>query len=183
MHRYIGFSAVFVCFFATTPAFAQGGGAAVAAPVAEPVAAPAPEPAMEPATEQEEVHQNHIALFVGGTTALSPSHTAFTLGLEYEYRLPVWEHRLGISPFAEVVLESEKAFLGGALVVVHPTAELKIMAGPAFERAAGHTDLVLRGGVGYEIEVSGFSVTPTFQADLVHSEVLLVYGLALGRGF
>ena len=47
-------------------------------------------------------HNHHIGLFGGFTNDLD-EHNDFTLGLDYVYRLPVWEQRLGMGAFGEVI--------------------------------------------------------------------------------
>ena len=52
-------------------------------------------------------HNHHIGLFGGFTNDLD-EHNDFTLALDYVYRLPVWEQRLGIGDLERSFLPSTR---------------------------------------------------------------------------
>jgi hypothetical protein len=138
-------------------------------------------------------HPNHIGLFVGATTQLSEdkgSHV--TLGVDYVRRFgSVGQWALG--GFGEVIFEDEPEWLFGAAGYFFPLRSLwvQVASGVEFykdghgttEHTETKTSFLLRFGAGYQIELSGFSVTPLALLDLVRDTETLVWGVSLGKGF
>ena len=133
------------------------------------------------------VHTNHIAIFGGSTNNTHAHHADFTLGGEYEYRLPFWHNILGAGVVGEYVFAEEAETVLVANLVVHPGFGLKLLAGPGVVSAKhqGHTERhsLWRFGIAKDFHISNFSIAPVFNLDIVNSHSVLVYGLTFGRGF
>jgi OmpA family len=159
-------------------------------------------------------HPWHLAIFNGATTTFDPSHTSYTLGVELEYRFPVANGEFGIGIFDEIIFTEDPEYVIGAGFFCHPTGGLKFMfgAGTLFAKHAASTEEVgvhsfynekenqmlastegeaeyhsypfMRLGVGYDIHIGSFAISPLFNADFLnHGKVALNYGVALGIGF
>lgn len=100
-------------------------------------------------------HARHADLFVG--TADPAHHAAVALGADIEWRL---SGLLGVAAFGDATLGEHPHGLVGAGVVVHPGAGLRLFAGPALALSEGHRDAAFRAGLGYDLHVGRFSVTP-----------------------
>ena len=127
---------------------------------------------------QEERH--HISTFLGGTDLLETTETAFTLGLDYEYRV---NRLLG----AGAVLEHAFGDLNSTtfLVVadIHIWRGLVTQIGPGFEVTNGETHFAARFGALYEFVFDeNLTVSPQIHYD-ISEENSLVFGLAFGFGF
>jgi hypothetical protein len=136
--------------------------------------------------EHEPHHTNHVAIFVGGTTSLGDgSTTHFTLGADYEHRLP-FMHELGVGVLIDSAIGSDatETLLAG-FVAYHPIAGLMIYGGigDAFTGFVKDGHLGLRGAAAYFMEVGKFSLGPEVSFDRVDGENAIVYGLSAGRGF
>jgi len=131
-------------------------------------------------------HPHHVSVLLDATSHGPEWTPHFTTGLEYEYRLPVWDGLLGVFVEAEVVIAegTPLVFLGG--VAVHPWAGLRTFVAGGTELAAEdpHPHGLVRMGVGYDFEVWRLTLSPTFAADwLQGNHWVFVYGLSLGVGF
>lgn len=123
---------------------------------------------------------NHIGLFSGATSNLDAKHTYFTVGGDYEHRLG---HLFGVGLLADFVFASHLETILGGVLFFHPIGSLKFLLAPAVELTEGHSVFVARAGLGYDFHLGNFSLTPTFNADLIKGHVSLVYGMAFGLGF
>jgi len=150
------------------------------------------------------VHRHHVAFFSGAGSNVDQNHTNFTLGLEYAYRLSIWQNRLGIGVVAERVFAdfSETLLAGNAIAhlghgfkalvasgIVFAQEEHIVDAGPEEtghgEAAQSETvrELLIRTGVSKDFHVGNFSLTPTLNLDFINGSAVLVYGFSVGRGF
>jgi hypothetical protein len=131
-------------------------------------------------------HHNHLALFAGATTNFEHESTDFSLGVDYEYRL---SEMFGIGLFGEIVYaEHEETLIGVPFFFHIKDSPIKIVLAPGVAIAEDHhgdkhEEFLFRGGLGYDIHLDTFSITPTVNADVVDGDVSLVYGIALGVGF
>jgi len=133
--------------------------------------------------------QHHAAVFAGLTTSnidTDHSHTDFTAGIDYEYRLSFLSGLLGIGAFAEAVFAEHTEYLLGVPIALHPIGGLKALIAPGIaiaevEEVEAH--FLLRFGVAYGLHFGIFSITPTVNLDLIEEHLCLVYGVALGVGF
>ena len=125
-------------------------------------------------------HANHVAAFVGVTHEEQSDHA--TAGIEHEYRLPLLHELLGAGPVVEYVHAEHSAVVAVALVHAHPWRGINLFVGPGYERADGHGEVLVRGGVGYDLHVGGLSVSPTVAFDRIAGHTAAVGGLAVGLG-
>ncbi|TXE10497.1 hypothetical protein ES711_00895 [Gelidibacter salicanalis] len=132
--------------------------------------------------------QHHIALFNGATSNFTHNTTAYTVGLDYEYRL---SKLIGLGVLGELILTESEEILAGIAVIVHPFKGLKFSAAPlvafAEEHAMGHeakkkASFLFRVGVGYDFHVWKLSYGPAVNFDFGKTESLN-YGLAMGYSF
>ena len=150
-------------------------------------------------------HPHHLAFFVGSTSNLHAHHTDFTVGGDYEYRLPFADNKFGIGAIGDFVFaeHTESLFMGA--LTFHPTGSFKIYVANGIAitehevqvSADSHYDPyhsaeletesvkhhVLRVGSGYDIHLGIVSLTPTFNWDLIEGHSSLSYGIAIGIGF
>lgn len=123
---------------------------------------------------------HHLSVFNGATELVEGDHTAFTLGIDYEYRVTNF---LGLG----IVLERAFGSIDSTTVLgvadLHLWKGLIAQVGPGFEVVDDDTHAALRLGVLYELELEGgFTVSPQFHYDFSHEDAL-VFGLAIGRAF
>jgi hypothetical protein len=157
-----------------------------------------------------QAHRNHVAIFTGLTTNMEHENTDFSLGLDYEYRLPIWHDILGIGIFGEMVFTDHTEYIVGVPVFLHPSGGLKFWLAPGLvmmettEQSEAHTfhknnsnkllsdsdassmeqELLIRIGVGYDISIKNVSITPAVSADFINGHLALVYGIYFGfHGF
>ena len=123
------------------------------------------------------MHNHHIAVF-GGATAAEDA-TAATFGADYEYRFQRW---IGATALVDLAFFEHLETILGAGAVVHPVAELKLVAAPGVEIADGHSTFVMRVGAAYDLRIAQFSISPTYNADIADGHVAHVFGAAVGYG-
>lgn len=133
-------------------------------------------------------HNHHTAIFIGATNNQHAGHTDFTLGTDYEYRLPFANHQFGTGFFGEIVFADHKETIIGVPLIFHPTSALKFLAGAGLIFAEDHhgeseSHFLTRLGTGYDFHLGNFSLSPTFNADFVDGHTSLVYGISIGTGF
>lgn len=157
------------------------------------------------------VHHNHLAIFSGLTSNLEYKHTDLSVGLDYEYRIPLWDNILGIGLFGEIVFAEHTEYLVGLPIFLHPFGSFKFWAAPGImiyepivhydpelhkikniktnqifatdESSGSEQKLLIRIGGGYDFHIKNFSITPAFSADIVDGHLYLVYGIYFGLGF
>ena len=154
------------------------------------------------AAGHETMHRHHAGVFGGATTNLAADHTDTTVGIDYEYRLPLWHDRIGIAAFAEFTFAAHDEWILGGGATLYPAYGLKLFAGAgvlfaeaqprdqpgadAHVSAAGASgDLdprhpLLRIGAGWEFHAGRVSLTPMLFYDRVKGHGSLVYGVAVG---
>jgi len=139
-------------------------------------------------------HRHHVALFLGGahgeteieqgehgeSNHSTKSADAFTVGLDYEYRLSSVFGIGGLVEYAGGDLEATGVL--GALFI-HPVGGLKFILAPGVEHEGGHNKFLFRTGVYYDFFFGKFSVSPNFNVDFVDGDENLVYGVSFGYGF
>jgi hypothetical protein len=126
----------------------------------------------------------HVSLFVGGTSAAG--HTSFTLGGEAEYRLPVWQRRLGVGVLVDATFGDYAHTIAGGLLTARPVpgvSNVKLLVAPAAMRSHGHSYFLMRTGLAVDFHVQSFSITPMVNLDFVKGETDTVFGVAFGMGF
>jgi hypothetical protein len=131
-------------------------------------------------------HRNHLALFTGATTNFEHESTDFTIGVDYEYRV---NDTFGIGLLGEIVYAEHKETIVGVPFFIHmKSSPLKFVLAPGVIMGEDHhhhkfEKFLFRGGLGYDIHMGDYAITPTVNADVVDGDVSLVYGIAFGIGF
>ena len=147
----------------------------------------------EAAGTHHEYHNYHLALFNGATTSLTHHLTAYTLGLDFEWRL---SELLGIGLSGEYIFSEGGEMVLGVPVFVHPWSGLKLIAAPLLVMAKEHgtkeseteteeeTKSYFYGriGAGYDFHFSNLTAGPVVYYDFGHTNAL-TYGIMLGIGF
>ena len=147
---------------------------------------------------QHEFHRHHLSVFLGvsdgevekeapagiesgGGAVIVEDQRAFTLGLDYEYRL---NRRWGVGALIDWAGKDSRSWVVGVPVVLHPKGGWKLLLAPGFEKNNEHdAEFLVRAGVMYDFEVGGCTIAPALNVDFVDGEEVLVYGVNIGRGF
>ncbi len=138
-----------------------------------------PAHAQEEAGEEEGPH--HVSLVIAATDIRGEDESAFTLGLDYEYRL---SQRLGVGFVAEHAFGEINSTTLIAAADVHLWQGFAVQLGPGVEFADGESFLMGRIGTVYEFELgSGFTFAPQVHYDFSDGEDAFVFGAAVGRAF
>lgn len=134
--------------------------------------------------EAHEFHRHHVAILFGGATT-SEEHRndrhGFVGGLDYEYRFSRW---VGVGAVMEGAAGNlrDGVFVGS--VFLHPWKGLLLGVGPGLEFGSNGTEYLTRFAIAYQIPLwRRFSIAPDFSVDLVKTQPIYVYGVALGIGF
>lgn len=128
--------------------------------------------------DQDERH--HISVFAGGTDITGESETAFTLGIDYEYRV---NRLLGLGFIAERAFGDIDSTTLFAVTDIHLWRGLVTQLGVGAEISHGETYFAARIGALYEFEVGeGFTLAPQLHYDFSEDDSL-VFGISIGRAF
>ncbi len=147
----------------------------------------------EESHSEEVQHEHHLGLFLGATTVTGEDGiTSSTVGLDYEYYLRNISPLLGIGFMGELVMADHIEYIAVVPFYFHPAGEFKIWVAPGVieredigiphegEDAKILPYFMLRIGGDYDMQFGSYTISPTFSADFVEDEVLLVYGLTFG---
>jgi len=133
----------------------------------------------EPHGEGHGYHPNVIALFAG-VTSEERREGSFTLGLEYHRR---FNDSFGVGVVAEHVF-ADHEFNVVAIPFSWYVGQWKLFAAPGFEKSDHHDrEFLARVGVEYAIPVGKIEISPQIMVDFVDDDSVIVFGLALGKGF
>jgi hypothetical protein len=124
---------------------------------------------------------NHIAIFTGLTTG--ESNAATTVGLEYEYKLPILERKIGLGVFYENVSGDHTATVSGAGLIYHLPYHLRTNLSIGEHAVHGHKATITRVGLAYDHHIGKYAISPTINIDKSKYETVSVYGLAFGMSF
>lgn len=132
------------------------------------------------AVAQERPH--HLSVIAGATILdVDDSEHAFTLGLDYEYRV---SERIGLGVVAERAFGPVDSTTLLATADIHLWQGLAIQTGPGVEFVDDDTAFVVRLGALYEFELGdGFTLSPQAHYDFSTAENAVVVGVAVGRAF
>ncbi len=137
------------------------------------------------AGDQQDYDRSEFAVFCGDTR--SDGTSAFTLGVDYEYR---WDSTAGMGLLFEYVLGDrfEREYLFGLPFYAHPYGGLRLLFAPVLvvEKVDDDTNVnrgLVRVGFAYGIDAGDFSITPEFNVDFLRGQAYAVYGLAFGYRF
>jgi len=128
---------------------------------------------------------HHLSVVIGGTNIPSANETAFTLGIDYEYRV---NRRLGLGFVVEQAFDDIDATTLLAVADIHLWRGLALQVGPGVEfldEGEEHETFAIgRIGALYEIEFGeGYTISPQFHYDISSGEDAIVFGVAIGRAF
>lgn len=123
---------------------------------------------------------HHLSALIG-TTYTEEYGNAFTLGIDYEYRVSEF---LGLGFVAEYAFEDVDAYTYLLVADLHITNHFIAQIGPGVEFHGSHKIEVARLGFLYEFEMSGITVSPQLHYDYHRNhESAVVAGLAIGMSF
>ena len=143
------------------------------------VAACAAVPAFGQHKEDHHGHKHHVAMFLGNTHNYH-GEDAFTVGLDYEFRL---HSLLGVGALIDHAAGDIDSTVAGVGIFGHPWRDLRLLVATANEHHHGEDEFVVRVGAMYDFPVMGWSISPTVDVDLLpDGEENWVYGFAVGRG-
>lgn len=123
---------------------------------------------------------HHLSVLLG-TTYTQESRHAFTLGVDYEYRVSDF---LGVGFVAEYAFEDLDAYTYLLVADLHITNHFIAQIGPGIEFHGSHKIEVARLGLLYEFEVAGLTLSPQLHYDYhSNNKDAVVAGLAIGMSF
>jgi hypothetical protein len=128
-------------------------------------------------------HKNHAGLFLGATRL--EGHSSFTVGADYERRLPVAHERFGAGALIDAAVgdEPEHVILA-ATISVRPVEPLKLVAGPGVQFSHGHRDALFRVGAAVDLPlIQSLTISPGVFFDFAGGHRAMVIGVTIGRGF
>lgn len=129
-------------------------------------------------------HPHHLSVFPSATRVLDKDEHAFTIGVDYEYRV---SELLGLGMIAEYAAEPIDSTTLLAVADIHIWEGFAVQTGPGVVLEHEHEEslFVYRWGALYEFELpGGFTISPQIHYDAISgAEDELVYGLAVGRSF
>lgn len=138
-------------------------------------------PALAQEREGEAEGPHHLSLVVAATDIRDEDETAFTLGVDYEYRV---SELLGVGFVAEHAFGDVDSTTLIAAADIHLWQGFAIQLGPGVEFAEGEEFLMGRIGTIYEFELGGgFTLAPQVHYDFSDGEDAFVFGAAFGRAF
>jgi hypothetical protein len=123
----------------------------------------------------------HAAIFTGITTGESTGAT--TIGVEYEYKLPILEKKLGIGVFYESISGDHDSTLSGIGVIYHLPHHLRTNLSIGDHASDGHHASITRVGIAYDHHIDSYAVSPTLNIDQSSHGTVSVYGVAFGKSF
>ena len=140
--------------------------------------------------------KNLIGVFTGLTTQLDgDKNTDFTLGIDYVRHFSNSD-RWGIGVFGEVIFAEHNELIFGIPVYFFPTNNFWLRAGPALEifkeeeesdsgitKTTTETGFAIRAGLGYDIEIMGFTIVPNVSVDFIREKTSLIWGFHMARRF
>jgi len=134
-------------------------------------------------------HKNHLAIFNGVTTNLEHESSAYTMGIDYEFRFSSY---IGLGILGESIFAEQNELIAGIPIFFHPCNNAKIITAPmllfAEEIIEGSTEtemvssFSLRIGAGYDFHIWKLSVGPSINFDFGEANAIN-YGLSIGFGF
>ena len=127
-----------------------------------------------------ETSPHHLSALVG-TTYTKECGNAFTLGIDYEYRVSDF---LGVGFVAEYAFEDLDAYTYLLVADLHITNNFIAQIVPGVEFHGSHKMEVARLGFLYEFEVLGVTISPQLHYDYHrNNKSAVVAGLAIGMSF
>lgn len=126
-------------------------------------------------------HPHHVSILLGGTHIDEVGETAFTAGIDYEYRVNDF---VGLGFVAEQAFGKIDATTILAVADLHLTKGLVIQVGPGIEFVDDRRVGVARLGAIYEFELANrYTVSPQLHYDATSHHDSIIFAIALGRYF
>lgn len=130
--------------------------------------------------EEHHGHRHHVSLFLGNTHDLH-GNNAFTVGVDYEYRL---NDLFGVGTLIDHAGGSINSTVVGAGLFIHPWQDLRVLTALGNEHQSGHNEFLFRLGALYDFHIKEWSITPALYMNWLESgHQNWVSGIELGRGF
>lgn len=159
--------------------------------------------------EKHELSNYHLAIFTGFTSNMEHNATDFTLGLDYEQRLPFLDRMFGVGLIIEGVFAEYKENILLIPIIMHLSfANIKLFLSPgvifgerAIEQSNFHSfifkkeitlndnfpketesyrEFLFRIGLGYDLHYKMFSISPAVAFDFYNGITSIVWGLSFG---
>ena len=123
-----------------------------------------------------------VELFLGNTRGetAAGNENAFSAGISYHY---LFNPTVSVGLTAEYASDPLDSWVLGVPMIFRVGEGWQLTAMPGIEREHGDSELLFRLGVGYEIEMTGYSLKPEVNADFVDGEVAIVAGVSIGFRF
>ena len=119
--------------------------------------------------------KSDISLFLGASS--SSNETAFTIGIDYQYRI---SRVFGVGAILDYAGGDFKSTLVAPALFMH-VKKLSFTLAPGAEFSDDETIMVLRVGASYEFELSRFSISPSIFYDTERGgDPIWVYGISFG---
>lgn len=135
--------------------------------------------AQDAASHSEKPH--HLSAVIGGTHIPHEDETAFTLGVDYEYRL---NKTLGLGFVAEHAFGPVDSTTLLAVADIHIAGGFAIQIGPGVEFVNDESFFVARLGALYELELGeNFTIAPQLHYDFSGHDDAIVFAIGIGRAF
>ena len=139
-------------------------------------------PDVESDSSEAEAEPRHgLSVFLGGTTTEEVS--AFTIGLDYQYRV---SSAIGVGVLVDHAAGDIKSTLVAAALFLH-YKQWEATVAPAVEfhgDSEEETAMAFRIGLGYELSLGSYGIVPAVFFDTERAgEPAFVYGVALGMDF
>jgi hypothetical protein len=131
-----------------------------------------------PAGAGEDTRQE-VAVFIGGVHN-SDSEDAFSIGLEYEYRLNEAWGIGGIVDYAD--LDPGESVLA-VPAYFHITDAWKVLVAPGVSHTSDEDEFLVRVGTAYTFDFESFRISPALDVDFVDGEETFIYGMNFGLAF
>lgn len=140
-----------------------------------------------------EFHKHHVAILFDETSNFDHHTYSPTVGIDYEFRI---NKHFGIGLGGEVLFGDAKEIVAGIPVFYHFPFDLKILGAPilAFPYGKEEESIVaeeeeeglmygFRLGLGYDIHIKRFTISPTVAYDYIGGTSAMVSGVSFGVGF
>ena len=140
------------------------------------------------------IHNNHIAIFLGGTSFFKEDENHFSVGLDYVYR-PNVEKPWAFSVFGEAIFAEHTEYLIGFPIYYGFNNVWWFRAGPGIEiiqeeehhggvvETKTEVEFLFRFGAGIPFHLGNYTITPSVDFDLVRNHDAIVWGINFGYGF
>lgn len=167
----------------------------------------AEEPGAKPHVGEGDVHtshSHHAGIFVGITSNLETEHNDFSIGIDYEYRLPILKRIFGIGIMGEAVFGLETEYIAGIPLYIHLADFLRVFVAPSIlyvpdsgeepeskiahdkiqsTEASSHSEYVTIAGLFLDIQTRNFTISPTLKFEFIGGHIAMAYGLTFAKAF